>query len=65
LLTAAMIVIGIALMVLGYFLSAPWGASSVANSNPTMPFAPAMFVLGVVVLFSSAIVYELIPNRYD
>jgi len=64
-LTGAMIVIGLGLMLAGYFLAAPWGASSVANSDPRMPFAPAMFVFGVVVLFSSTLVYELLPNRYD
>lgn len=63
--TVAMIVIGAGFMLLGYFLSAPWGAETVANSNPRVEFAPAIFVLGVVVIFSSAIVYELIPNRYE
>jgi prepilin signal peptidase PulO-like enzyme (type II secretory pathway) len=64
-LTTAMVLAGAALMVLGYALSAPWGAESVANSNPRVPFAPAIFVLGVVVVFSSAIVYELLPRRFD
>jgi prepilin signal peptidase PulO-like enzyme (type II secretory pathway) len=63
--TVAMILIGAGLMLLGYLLSAPWGADSVANSDPRLPFAPAIFVLGVIVVFSSAIVYELIPNRYE
>jgi Kef-type K+ transport system membrane component KefB len=63
--TTVTIVIGVALMLLGYFLAAPWGADTVANSDPRMPFAPAIFVLGVVTVFSSALVYELIPNRYD
>ncbi len=61
----AMIVIGFGLMVLGYFLAAPWGADSVANSNPRLPFSPAIFVLGVITVFASAVVYELIPNRYE
>jgi len=63
--TTVTIVIGVALMLLGYFLAAPWGADTVANSDPRMPFAPAIFVLGVVTVFASALVYELIPNRYD
>lgn len=63
--TTVTIVIGVALMLLGYFLAAPWGADTVANSDPRMPFAPAIFVLGVVTVFSSVLVYELIPNRYD
>jgi hypothetical protein len=61
----AMIVIGVGLMLLGYFLSAPWGADSVADSDPRLPFSPAIFVLGVITVFSSALAYELIPNRYE
>jgi hypothetical protein len=60
----AMIIVGVGLMLAGYFLAAPWGADSVANSNPRLPFSPAIFVLGVITVFSSALVYELIPNRY-
>lgn len=63
--TMAMIVVGVALMLLGYFLAAPWGAETVANSDPRVPFSPAIFVLGVIVVFSSALVYELIPNRFE
>jgi len=63
--TLVMIVIGVGLMLLGYFLSAPWGAESVANSDPRLPFSPAIFILGVITVFSSAVVYELIPNRYE
>ena len=61
--TLAMIVGGVALMLLGYLRSAPWGANSVTNSDPRFAFAPAVFVLGVVVAFSSALVYELMPDR--
>jgi Kef-type K+ transport system membrane component KefB len=63
--TLAMIVGGIALMVLGYLGSAPWGANSVSNSDPRFAFAPAVFVVGVVVAFSSALVYELMPDRHE
>lgn len=63
--TGLMIIAGIAMMVFGYFMAAPWGAESVVNSNPRLEFAPAIFVFGVVFLFSSALVYELIPNRHD
>jgi hypothetical protein len=63
--TLAMIIVGVGLMLAGYFLAAPWGADSVANSNPRLPFSPAIFVLGVITVFSSALVYELIPNRYE
>jgi len=63
--TLAMIIVGVGLMLAGYFLAAPWGADSVANSDPRLPFSPAIFVLGVITVFSSALVYELIPNRYE
>jgi hypothetical protein len=63
--TLAMIIVGVGLMLAGYFLAAPWGADSVANSDPRLPFSPTIFVLGVITVFSSALVYELIPNRYE
>ncbi len=51
---------GVALAVLGFFLSAPIGApSGPVISSPRMDFAPLLFVLGVVLIFSSAVVYEL------
>jgi hypothetical protein len=65
LITVLMIVIGAGLMLLGWFLAAPWGADTVANSNPRVPFSPAIFVLGVITVFSSALVYELLPNRFE
>jgi drug/metabolite transporter (DMT)-like permease len=63
-LTIAMIVVGIALMVVSYFgLAAPWGAESVANSQPRMQFGPLVFVIGVMLTFGSALVYEMLPDR--
>ncbi len=63
-LTIGMIVVGIALMVISYFgLTAPWGNESVANSDPRMQFAPLVFVLGVMMAFGSALVYEMLPER--
>jgi len=61
--TGAMIGLGLILMVIGYFGAAPWGADSVANSDPRFGFAPTVFVLGVIVSFSAALVYELLPDR--
>ncbi len=61
--TLAIVVLGIVLMVVGYSLSAPWGATGVADSNPRVDFAPTIFVLGVVTTFSAALVYELVPSR--
>lgn len=62
-LTLASIALGVLLMVVSYFfLGAPWGTESVANSDPRLPFAPALFVLGVIFLFGSAVIYELLPD---
>jgi len=63
--TLLMILGGLAFMIIGYFSSAPWGAESVRNSNPRFDFAPALFVLGVIIAFSSAVVYELLPTREE
>jgi len=63
-LTIGMIIVGIALMVISYFgLAAPWGADSVANSDPRLQFAPLLFVLGVMMAFGSALVYEMLPDK--
>ena len=37
-----------------------WSGSEI---DPRIPFAPAIFAGGVVLLFSSAIVYEVFPTR--
>jgi len=63
-LAIGMIIVGIALMVISYFgLAAPWGADSVANSDPRLQFAPLLFVLGVMMAFGSALVYEMLPDK--
>jgi uncharacterized membrane protein YdcZ (DUF606 family) len=65
-LTWSFIVVGLAIMFVSYFfLTAPWGANNVENSNPSLIFSPGLFVIGVVILFSSALVYELLPDRQD
>ncbi len=54
------LLLGIVLVVVGLLLSAPLGATDgPAISNPKMDFAPTLFVLGVVITFVSAVVYEL------
>lgn len=56
--------VGTALVVVGYFvLAAPWGVSGVDNSNPRMQFAPLLVVLGIALVFASAVVYELLSDR--
>jgi hypothetical protein len=62
--TVAMIVGGVVLMFIGYLAAAPWGADAVRNSDPRFGFAPTLFVLGVVMAFSAALVYELLPDRH-
>jgi hypothetical protein len=57
-------VAGLALMSVSYFLlAAPWGAGGVRNSEPRLQFAPAIFVLGVMLVFGAALLYELLPDR--
>ncbi len=68
LLTVLFIVVGAALMIASYFyFAAPWGfpPSSVDYSNPVVPFAPGLFILGFLVLFLSAVVYEIVPERSE
>ena len=55
---------GLTLAVLGFFLAAPIGPTDgPAISNPRVDFAPLMFVAGVILIFSSALVYELVKDR--
>ncbi len=64
--TWLMIIGGLLLMVISYFfLTAPWGADRVANSNPRLSFAPLLLIAGIVIAFSAAIVYELLPDRSE
>jgi hypothetical protein len=60
-----MVLTGFALQALSYFvLAAPLGtATSPAFSNPRMPFAPALFIAGVMLVFLAAVVYELLPEQ--
>jgi ABC-type antimicrobial peptide transport system permease subunit len=64
-LTILMIVLGFALQGVSYFfLAAPLGIpTSPAFSEPRVPFAPLIFILGVMLVFLAAVVYELIPSR--
>ncbi len=64
-LTLLMIVLGFVLQAFSYFyLAAPLGIpSSPAYSDPRMPFAPLLFIIGVMLVFLAAVVYELIPAK--
>jgi hypothetical protein len=59
-LSALTLLTGVVLVVLGFFLSAPIGPTTEpVYSNPKLDFAPLMFVVGVVLMAGSAVVYEL------
>ncbi len=64
-LTLLMVVLGFALQFVSYFyLAAPLGvSSSPAYSDPRVPFAPLIFIIGVMLVFLAAVVYELIPDK--
>lgn len=56
---------GFALQAVSYFfLAAPLGvATNEAFSNPRVPFAAGLFILGVMLVFLGAVVYELVPGK--
>ena len=60
------LLVGLALAVIGFLMSAPVGPTlSPVVSNPRLPFAPTLFILGIVVVFASAVVYELVPDKKE
>ncbi len=66
-LVVLMIAAGFALQFVSYFLlAAPLGVpTSPVHSDPRLPFAPALFILGVMLVFLAAVVYELLPDRAE
>lgn len=60
-----MVIGGFALQGMSYLAwAAPLGLpTSEAFSNPRLPFAPLLFVVGVMLVFLSAVVYELLPDK--
>lgn len=63
--TLLMVLGGFVLQAVSYFgLTAPLGLpTSPVFSNPRLPFAPLLFILGVMLVFLAAVVYELLPER--
>lgn len=56
--------LGVTLILLGFFLAAPiWSTTWSEISEPTVPFAGGMLVLGVLAIFLSPVVYELFPDK--
>lgn len=64
-LTITLVVVGLVLMVFGYLMSAPWGSSAVADSNPRLMGAPLLFTLGIVSVIAAAVLYEVLPDRQE
>lgn len=62
--TIGLAVVGFVLMVLGFLTAAPWGSSSVADSNPVILGAPILFLLGIVSVVAAAVLYEVLPDRH-
>ncbi len=60
LVTTIMIVAGLGLMILSYTaMATPQCNTSVACSNPKVSFAAGIFVIGIVLSFSSAVFYSV------
>jgi drug/metabolite transporter (DMT)-like permease len=64
LVTVLMILIGAGLMLVSYFfLATPNCNTSVACSNPEVAYASGIFILGILMAFSSAIFYSVYKGK--
>jgi len=65
LITIILVIVGFTLQAVSYFfLAAPLGTpTSEYFSNPRLPYAAALFILGVGLVFLAAVVYELLPEK--
>ena len=63
--TLGLVIAGFSLQLVSYFYwAAPLGVpTSPAYSNPVVPFAALIFVVGVMLVFTAALVYELLPGE--
>jgi hypothetical protein len=58
--TILMILVGLALMAVSYFRwAAPWCATSVGCSDPRLPWAASLVVLGILIAISASIFYAV------
>ena len=60
------IVVGFVIQAASYFLmAAAWGfpPEDVSYSNPRIPFAPVIFIAGIMLVFLGVLIYELLPER--
>jgi hypothetical protein len=65
-LAVGLAVFGFVLQVVAFmFLAAPWGfpPSGPEHADPRLPFAPMVFIAGVMLVFIAGIVYEVLPER--
>lgn len=62
--SASILVMGVVLGIVSYFVfAAPLGVPTDEGfSNPRVPFAATLFLVGVSLVFLSVLVYELFPN---
>ncbi|HEU5055616.1 MAG TPA: NrfD/PsrC family molybdoenzyme membrane anchor subunit [Kofleriaceae bacterium] len=60
---AALLTIAIAMAVIAVGLSDSFRMWSGEDIDPRIPYSPALFAGGVILLFSSAVVYETFPRR--
>ena len=61
--TVGLVLLGFVLLVIGFLAAAPWGSSSVSDSNPTITGAPILFLLGIVSIVAAAVLYEVLPDK--
>ena len=61
--TLGLVLLGVVLMVIGYLAAAPWGSSSVSDSDPAFTGAPTLFLLGIASVVASAVVYEVLSDK--
>ncbi len=61
--TVGLVSVGFVLMVIGFVGAAPWGASSVADSNPVFVGAPILFLLGIASVIAAVVLYEVLPDK--
>ncbi len=63
-LTLMTVIIGLALAITGFVLAPPIGeTTSPVISNPVVPFAAGMWVIGIIVLFLSPVVFNLVKDE--
>jgi len=53
--------VGITMAVVGFVYSARYGTEDYLD--PVLPYAPVIFITGIVTCFMSAVVYEIVPGR--